>query len=99
MKKRINGKIYDTDTADRIASWDNGRNGTDFDYVWKVLYQKRDGEFFLYAEGGPRTIYSKLVRDGWVSGAEVIEPMTVDEAKSFAKGLISDEEFNAVFNK
>lgn len=37
MKKIINGKVYDTNTAKLIGSWDA-----------ETLYQKKTGEFFLF---------------------------------------------------
>ena len=47
MKKIIRGRQYDTDTAQRIGSWDNGLSGTDLEYTSETLYRKRTGEFFL----------------------------------------------------
>ena len=50
MKKIINGKLYNTDTARQIGSWDN--NITDRLYwVSETLYQKQRGEFFLPPSG------------------------------------------------
>ena len=33
MKKIINGKMYNTETAKEIGSWNNGRYRSDFYYV------------------------------------------------------------------
>ena len=51
MKKIINGKVYDTDTAKLIGSWDNGIYG-DLDSVSEDLYRKRTGEFFIFGHEG-----------------------------------------------
>lgn len=42
MKKIINGKMYDTETAKHIGDRNN----------CEALYQKKTGEFFLYSESG-----------------------------------------------
>ncbi len=47
MKKIINGKRYDTETAKLIGS-DGYSNPSDFNYWSEDLYQKKTGEFFLY---------------------------------------------------
>lgn len=52
MKKIINGKKYDTDTAKEVGYSNNGLLSTDIDYIEETLYQKKTGEFFLYGEGG-----------------------------------------------
>ena len=57
MKKVINGKMYNTDTAKRMADWSYGYPGN-FEYYEEELYKKKTGEFFLYGEGGPRSKYS-----------------------------------------
>lgn len=70
MRKIINGKKYDTDTARVICMFDNCENGV-FSYT-KILYRKKTGEFFYYKEGGPMSI----------DGSE-IEPISLEEAKGF----------------
>ena len=59
MKKIINGKRYDTDTATLIGY--NGYNGShsDFSYWCETLYQKRTGEYFIHGEGGPMSRYAE----------------------------------------
>ena len=52
MKKIINHKMYNTETAERLASSSNGYGYDDFRYMEEQLYRKKTGEFFLYGEGG-----------------------------------------------
>ena len=40
MKKIINGKKYDTDTASCVGSWDNGYGYSEFGYFSEALYRK-----------------------------------------------------------
>ena len=51
MKKVINGKIYNTETATLIHQWDNGRRG-DFSSCEEDLYRTKKGAFFIHGEGG-----------------------------------------------
>lgn len=56
MKKIINGKKYDTETAREVACKAWGYYG-DLNFVFETLYKKKTGEFFLYGEGGANTSY------------------------------------------
>ena len=52
MRKNIDRKMYDTETAELLASSSNGYGHGDFRYMEEQLYRKKTGEFFLYGEGG-----------------------------------------------
>lgn len=58
MKKIINGKVYDTETAKILGTWSSPVFVTDFSYYTETLHQKRTGEFFLFGEGGPMSKYA-----------------------------------------
>ena len=45
MKKIINNKLYNTQTATMLASYDNHCLPNDFHYVEETLYRKKTGEF------------------------------------------------------
>lgn len=49
MKKIINGKAYNTETAKELGSYWNGYPHGDFSYVCETLYVKRTGEYFLHS--------------------------------------------------
>lgn len=53
MKKIVNGKLYDVDTAERIHEWDNGYQCNDAHYVSKDLYRTQKGNWFIVVFGGP----------------------------------------------
>ena len=91
MKKIINGKMYNTETATLICRFNNGLSYSDFRCLNERLYQKKTGEFFIHGSGGAMTRWS--VRHGdYTSGSEGILPITVSEAKEFieAHGDIDD---------
>lgn len=96
MKKIINGKRYDTETAEFCGSHEYGYPG-DFNYVSEELYQKRTGEFFLYGEGGANSKYREEISMNSWSGGERIIPLTEDEAKEWAEEYLDAEEYEKLF--
>lgn len=76
MKKIIDGKVYDTDTAKQIGAWDNGIYGS-FDSVAAWLYRKRTGEYFVE-------------RQDCYSGA-VITKMSYEKARQWAEEHLDAE--------
>ena len=97
MKKIINGKRYDTDTANFIADTNSGGSRTDFSFWEEELYRKQTGEFFLYGTGGPMSKYSKSCGDNNWSGDEVIIPLSVDAAKRWAENYMDADEYETLF--
>ena len=98
MKKIINGKKYDTDTAKPVVEWNNGRNYTDFGWCSETLYRKRTGEFFLHGQGGARSIYGKWVGD-CVCNGEDISPLSLEEAKEWAEENLSADKYEEIFGE
>lgn len=96
MKKIINGKLYNTDTARQIGSRDN--NITDRLYwVNETLYQKQRGEFFLHGEGGPGSKYAEPSGQGsWSSGEKII-PLSYDAAQEWAEEYLDANAYQAAF--
>jgi hypothetical protein len=98
MKKIINGKRYDTETAQLIGSTSYS-NRTDF-YFWsEELYRKKTGEFFLYGEGGPASKYSRSTGQNSWSGGEKIAPLTREEAQEWAEKYLDADEYEEVFGR
>lgn len=81
MHKRIDGKRYDTETAKRLAYWDNDKAYNDLFYYAETLYVKRTGEYFLHLEGGPRTNLARWLSDETVIGGDEIVPITETGAR------------------
>lgn len=97
MKKIINGKKYNTETATMLGSWDNGIYG-DLDSVSETLYRKKNGEYFVHGEGGPRTQYCEVIGNTWYNG-EAIIPMDYKTAREWAEEHLSVEEYEAAFGE
>ncbi len=97
MKKIINGKLYDTDTAKEIGTYYNGCGAGDFNYMYEALYRKKTGEFFLYGSGGAMTQYSISCGNNCWSGSETIIPYTEEEAKEWAEEHINADAYMEAF--
>ncbi len=86
MKKIIDKKLYDTDTADKIAEWDNGHGTTDGHYVSEDLYRTKKGSWFLYVEGGGLSRYAKRCGQNETCEGKGIELLNDDEALEWLSG-------------
>ena len=98
MKKIINGRKYDTDTAELVAEWDNGDYG-DFDFVREGLYRKRTGEYFLYGRGGAQTRYALACSATNWGGGEGFAPLAEDEARKWAEEHCDGDEYEQIFGE
>lgn len=96
MVKFIKGKKYSTETATKLADWDNSYAVNDHKYLSETLYQKRTGEYFLHGEGGGLTRYATSVGNAYTSGERII-PITEEEAHSWAEEHLDGEDYEKIF--
>ena len=80
MKKVIDGKLYNTDTADLIAEDDNGRPDNDVHHFRQELYKTKKGAWFVFREGGAMSAMQKRAGSNNFTGSEDIEALAEDEA-------------------
>lgn len=99
MKKIINSKRYDTETATFIADTNNGCSRTDFNFWEEELYRKQTGEFFLHGIGGAMSRYSKSCGNNEWAGDEVIIPLSIDAAKKWAETYMDADEYESIFGE
>lgn len=98
MKKIINNKLYDTETANLVGDWDNGYYTNDFNFCSETLYQKKTGEFFLHGEGNALSKYA-VSHGNSTSGGEKIIPMTYEEARDWAERKLDSDDYIATFGE
>lgn len=98
MKKIIDGRLYDTDTAKFVGSFDNGYEGNDFRYEAGNLYRKKTGEFFLHGWGGPMSSYAETYGTT-TTGGEVLRPLSIEDAKEWAEKHLSAEKYIKIFGE
>jgi hypothetical protein len=84
-KKVINGKVYNTETATRVASYDNGLSHRDFGFCEEDLYKTKKGAWFLHGEGGAMSRWSRPVESNGRCGGSGIEVLTQAEALAWCE--------------
>lgn len=85
MKKIINGKKYDTETAKELYCASNGYTRRDFGFAEETLFRKKTGEYFIYGNGGAASRWAERVDDHTRCGGSGIEPITEAEAREWVE--------------
>ena len=99
MKKIINGKKYDTETAQEMGTWSNAGSLCDFSHMEETLYRKKTGEYFLFGEGGPMTKYAVSEGNNSWSGGSDIVPLTYDAAQEWAEKHLEVDKYEEIFGE
>jgi len=73
MKKVIDGKLYNTETALKIEEYWNGYGYSDFNNCTEALYKTQKGKYFLHGEGGAASKYAEHSGRNLDAGSEIIE--------------------------
>jgi hypothetical protein len=99
MKKIINRRAYDTDTATEIGYWENMPDIRNFQHESETLYRKKNGEYFLHGEGGPASRYAEPAgANTWTGGARIM-PLTYEEAEKWAEEHLEADEYEREFGE
>lgn len=98
MRKIIENKVYDTETAKEIAYANNGYFSNDYDFAEETLYRKRTGEYFIHGHGNAMSKYGAIVARAAV-GSEKIIPLSFSEAEEWAKNNLNAEEYENIFGE
>lgn len=99
MKKYINGKKYDTETAQAVGSWSNNLSYRDFGWCRETLYRKKTGEYFLHGEGGALSRYAEPGNGNMRGPGASIRPLTFDKAREWAEEHLDGDEYEAIFGE
>lgn len=88
MKKIINDKLYNTETAETIADneFSDGSNRLNHGRA-TTLYKTKKGNFFAYHE------------TCWQDEHDSIEPLTKEEAKAQYEDLNGDGDYEEIFGE
>lgn len=99
MKKIINGRMYNTETAKIVGEWSNGKGYRDFGWCHENLHKKKTGEFFIHGESGPAGKYCHACPTGGYDEGEAIVPLTEEEAREWAEAKLGADEYTEIFGE
>lgn len=99
MKKRIDGRIYNTETATLIAEHNNGKARNDLAFQEEQLYRKKNGEFFIYGCGNANSWYAQPTKDGWYRSGEQIVPIDAESAERWGRKHMTTDKYSTVFGQ
>lgn len=80
MKKVIDGKVYNTETAIEIDYYSSNYYCNDFNYFSETLYKTKKGNYFLFGSGNAMSKYSCSVGNNGRGGSSDIIALTESEA-------------------
>jgi len=83
MKRIVNGKVYNTETAELVHEWWNGRSTSDFRHRSKDLYRTKKGAWFILHAGGPMTDMAVSCGSNNYTGSKSIEPISEGDVLAF----------------
>ena len=85
MKKVIDGKLYNTETATKIANDNSPYGPGDFQYEDTRLYKTAKGAFFLAGKGNAASRWCQSLGSGGRGPGEGIEAITPEEARAWCE--------------
>lgn len=92
MKRIINGKRYNTETATLIAHVGSATEDVrDFRYHDTNLYRTVRGNWFVAGKGGPMSQWARSTGQNSWSGGSGLRPIDPDEARD----LLEDHRYTA----
>lgn len=97
MIKIIDGKRYNTETAKEIFEWSNKKYGN-FQYRARTLYQTKNGNWFIYDDGGAMTDMAVSAGANSWSGSEDIKLVDEEEAFNFLEAYNAVEAIEKYFS-
>lgn len=94
MKRVIDGRPYNTETAESIANYRNNLPSTDFRFADETLYKTKNGRFFLHGQGGAMTRWCESAGNtSW--GSSGIERLSETEALDWCESCDVDADIIA----
>lgn len=98
MRKIIDGKVYDTETATQLLAVGNAGivSSSDFTYHSTHLYRSRKGQYFLAGHGGALSMWATRLNNG-STGGDGIRLVTEQEARKLVEFHGSAEDYETIF--
>lgn len=99
MKKIINGKKYDTETARMVGCFVWGKNKEDVNYSVEILFCKKTGEYFLYEEDNIIPEYYISGRKNLMSCGKTLTPYSWERAQKWAMENLDGDDYEEEFGE
>lgn len=90
MKKVIQNRVYDTETAELVATYHDNTCA-------ERLYRKRTGEFFIHGRGSSDHDDYAVWKGNRVTGSEQIKPLTPKRAMAWAAKHLNRQQYDDIF--
>jgi hypothetical protein len=92
MKRIIEGKTYNTDTATHVCELDCSAHRGDFGHHETALYRSPKGQFFIAGEGGPASMWARPAVGGGRIGSSGMRLVGEVEARQIMEAVGCDED-------
>lgn len=97
MKKIINGKLYNTETAKVVGEYKSPAGPASFDYFEETLYRKKTGEYFVFGEGHANSKYATHVDYNTWGAGSAFTPLTWEQARAWSEKYLEPDEYEQEF--
>lgn len=91
MKKIINGRTFNTETATHVCDLPCTANRGDFHWHETALYRSPRGQFFVAGRGGARSVWAQPLCGGGAGAGDGLRLVTDDEAREHMERAGCDE--------
>lgn len=99
MKKVINKKLYNTETAEKLGEYEPNPYHSDFHWFCETLYRTKSGNFFLHGDGNAASKYSRSCgQNEWCSDEKIV-PLSYDEAQEWAEKHLDGDDYINIFGE
>lgn len=98
MKKIINRKVYNTETATLLGDYHYSFT-REWDYCYEALYQTKKGAYFIYGTGGPQSKYAEYNGNGSWCGTCEITVLSEKSAMEWAEENLSADDYCKIFGE
>jgi len=98
MRQIIDGRVYDTETGEKLGEADSGGGPADFRFWAEALYRTRRGAYFLAGRGGAMSHWARRVgTDGTRTGAAGLRALSEAKARDWAERYLPADEYETIF--
>lgn len=96
MKKIVRGKLCNTETATKLASYEHGY-ADQSNWYTEELYRTNSGTYFIYGRGNAASPYAVACDDGGFDSGDSIRVVPIESAKVWAEKHLDADKYLAVF--